>query len=52
MLKKNIPVPYASIPVLILTSIQRRGTKTKPLYKEEDFFLKEEFSLANEKEKI
>jgi hypothetical protein len=45
---------HTYIPVLlILTSAQRRGTKqAKLLYKEEGLFLKEEFSLANRKEKM
>jgi hypothetical protein len=43
--------------VCIYTSINpnlcpKKRNLTKPLYKEEELFLKEEFSLANEKEKI
>jgi hypothetical protein len=44
-------VSYAYIPVLILNSTQIRGTKQSLCIKKRIFF-KEEFSLANRKEKI
>ncbi len=48
---------YYTGTVWIHTSINpnlctKKRSYTKPLYKEEELFLKEEFSLANRKEKI